>query len=148
MEDKWEKLKEIVREVVGEELDARGLKAKTKVGFVNGKWIGVTKEQLDAWMEAYPAVEIQAQLKLAAAWILSNPMTAPKSNFGRFLNTWLTRQQNQASLHAIPTARTIAIQNCDYCETVATGKINGRNHCRAHGDNAMNNERPLKLRLA
>ena len=150
-EDRWAKLEEVVRRVVREEMDARGFKEKTKVSFANGRWVGVTEEQREAWKHAYPAVDIETQLKLAAAWIVSNPMQAPKSNYPRFLNTWLTRQQNQASLHAIPsgnTLRQVQIKACAYCERKATGNVNGIDACDTHTQLAMDNERPPRLKLA
>jgi hypothetical protein len=148
MEDRWAKLEEIVRRVVSQELDARGMKPKAKVSFMNGRWIGVTEEQLEAWKLAYPSVNIQQQLQLASAWILSNPNLAPKSNYPRFLNTWLSRQQNQASLHAIPTARTAMNKTCAYCERESTGSVNGYACCDTHSQKAMDGERPPRLKLA
>ena len=147
-EDRWIKLEQVVekvlRRVLGDELESRGFKPKTKLSFSNGKWVGVTEEQLEAWKLAYPSVNIQQQLQLAAAWIVSNPTLAPKSNYPRFLNTWLTRQQNQASLHAIPTARSLIVKNCVYCERPAVGSTNGYDYCREHQDNAMDCIKPAK----
>ena len=145
MEDRWAKLEEIVRRVLGEELDARGLKAKAKLSFSHGKWIGVTEEQLEAWKHAYPAVDVQAHLKLAAAWILSNPNLAPRREYGRFLNTWLARQQTQASIHALPSIRSIATKNCRYCERPASGSVNGYDHCSSHMQDAMDGIKPMKV---
>lgn len=147
-EQRWKKVEEIVRKVVSEEMDARGFKLKAKLSFSGGRWVGITEEQQEAWKLAYPSVNIQQQLQLAAAWIVSNPTLAPKSNYPRFLNTWLTRQQNQASLHAIPTARTIQHKTCDYCEKPSSGFTNGHNACDEHFAKAMYGERPPKLKLA
>lgn len=147
-EDRWKKVEEIVRRVVSEEMDARGFKLKAKLSFSGGRWIGVTEEQQEAWKLAYPSVNIQQQLQLAAAWIVSNPTLAPKSNYPRFLNTWLTRQQNQASIHAIPSVRSIVTKTCAYCEKKATGTVNGYDACDSHTDKAMYGERPSKLKLA
>jgi hypothetical protein len=58
---------------------------------------------MQVWTEAYGSCDVQGELKKAAAWIVSNPHLAPKSQFGRFLNTWLARQQNQSSIRSIPT---------------------------------------------
>lgn len=152
MEDRWEKVRQIVREecerIEGRILASMKSAGKIKLAFENGRWIGITDEQLEAWKHAYPAVDIQPQLKLAAAWIVSNPMQAPKSNYPRFLNTWLTRQQNQASLHAIPSARSVATKFCAYCERKATGAIGSIDCCDSHTQNAMDGERPPRLKLA
>ena len=139
-EDRWQKLEQILRRVVEEALDARGLKAKTKLGFVNGRWTGVTDEQLEAWKAAYGAVDIEAELKKAAAWIVSNPHMAPKNQHGRFLNTWLSRTQNANSLRSIPTRNEPpgpGKKLCSYCEAVATAKISGIWACSEHGRDAM-----------
>jgi hypothetical protein len=102
VEDRWGKLEEIVRRVVREELAAMKL-GKQKLGFTNGKWLGITEEQMTVWADAYPSCDLVVELKKAAAWIVSNPHLAPKSQFGRFLNTWFARQQNQLSIRSIPT---------------------------------------------
>jgi hypothetical protein len=144
--DRWVKLEEVVRRVVREEIAALG--KKPKIEMVNGSWVGITEEQMTAWRAAYGAVDIEAELKKAAAWIISNPDLAPKSQVGRFLNTWFARGQNQASLRSIPS-RTEPGQGkklCAYCELVADGRVNGIWHCRAHMDDAME-EKPRRHML-
>ena len=150
-EDRWSKLEQIVRRVLDEALDARGFKAKTKLGFVNGRWTGVTEEQLEAWKAAYGAVDIEAELKKAAAWIVSNPHLAPKNQHGRFLNTWLSRTQNQKSLHSIPT-RSDPIPGpgrklCAYCDHVATASVSGTWHCSDHGRDALEGRPPPMMKI-
>lgn len=137
-EDRWVKLENIIRRVVKEELSAHGFKAKTKLSFEGGRWIGITDEQLEAWKAAYGAVDLTAELNKAAAWILSNPHVAPKSQFGRFLNTWFSRQQNVLSIRAIPTRNeSLPPRNCAYCDLPASGSVNGIKHCQAHVMDAM-----------
>ena len=137
-EDRWVKLEEIVTRVVNKALDERGLKAKTKLAFANGEWTGVTTEQLRAWAGAYPSCDVQMELKKSAAWIVSNPDKAPKSQFARFFNTWLLRQQNASSIRSIPT-RSEATQkmSCDYCGKPRTGVTSGITHCSAHLRDAL-----------
>jgi hypothetical protein len=157
--DKWGKLEEIVRRVFREELASLGRQVvseelekqlslfgkKTKLGFENGRWTGVTEEQMTAWKAAYGAVDIEGELKKAAAWIVSNPHLAPKSQHGRFLNTWLARQQNQSSLRSIPSGKSVepgpGKKLCAYCDQVATGLVNAIWHCRTHALDAMD-EKP------
>jgi hypothetical protein len=136
-EERWKKLEEIVRRVVREEIAALG--KKPKIDLVNGKWIGITQEQLQAWNAAYGSVSIDAELARASAWCLSNPALAPRSNYGRFLNTWLTRQQNQASLRSIPTERLteVKVKLCSYCGRGSVGTVNGIPHCDEHSTDAM-----------
>ena len=136
-QDRWEKLEEIVRRVVREEIAALG--KKPKINLVNGKWTGITQDTLEAWQAAYPGVDIEAEVRKAAAWCLSNPTSAPTSQYGRYLNSWLGRQQNQVSLRSIPTARQLQSPPnlCEYCMREATGAVSGRRHCRDHMQDAM-----------
>ena len=144
--DKWDKLEQIVRKVMREELAALGLKSKSKVGFSNGKWTGVNEEHMAAWAEAYPGVNIEAELRRASAWIVSNPTSAPKSNFARYLNSWLAREQNKAAFRSIPLdkrqwAGDQEVPACSYCEQKATGTVNGIRHCRTHMHDAMDGKK-------
>jgi hypothetical protein len=141
-DERWSKIEALLRRVLREEFATHGFKSKTKLSFVNGKWTGLTEEQLSAWQAAYPSCNLQTELKRAAAWILSNPTSAPKSNYARFMNTWLSRQQNQASLRAIPTARSVANKVCAYCERPASGSCNGYEHCANHQRDAMDGIKP------
>jgi hypothetical protein len=46
---------------------------------------------LVAWAKAYPAVDVEAEIKRAFAWTVANPSKAPRKNFARFLNGWVGR---------------------------------------------------------
>lgn len=146
MEDRWARLEEIVRKVVREEL--HGFKqAKAKLRLENGRWTGISEEQLTAWRNAYPAVDVEKNLLEAAAWCVSNPNESPRSNFSRFLNTWLARHQDRASIRAISRpSPTASIPNlCEYCLLKAVGAANGRRHCREHAQDALDGVRPSKM---
>lgn len=136
-EDRWTKLEQVLRRVIREELAGFGKKARIEL--VNGKWIGITAEQKEAWGAAYGAVDLEAELKKAAAWCVSNPHLAPKSQIGRFLNTWLAKGQNAASLRSIPIERKTETPTrlCGYCGRNSTGTVNGIPHCDEHGMDAM-----------
>lgn len=142
-DERWGRLEEIVRRVVREELAALK-QGKQKLAFANGKWLGITEEQMSVWADAYPACDLVVELKKAAAWIVSNPHLAPKSQFGRFVNTWFARQQNQLSIRSIPTRNEPAALTriCAWCSLSSTGKTNGYEHCGVHGRNALDGERP------
>lgn len=45
----------------------------------------------ESWAAAYPGVDIDRESARAFAWCKSNPRKAPKKDFGRFLNGWLSR---------------------------------------------------------
>jgi hypothetical protein len=148
MEDKWAKLEEIVRRVIREEI--AGLRKKPKIELVNGKFVGVSADQMEAWKAAYPGVDIDAEMRRAAAWCVSNPAAAPKSDYARYINSWLGREQNRLALRSIPVDRKteVQIKQCAYCERKATGNVNGIDACDSHTQNAMDGERPPRLKLA
>ena len=139
-EDRWAKVRQIVREE-NELLEQRLLaalgKSKGKVDFVNGRWLGITEQLTQAWSSAYPAVDIHAELNKAAAWILSNPTLAPKSQFSRFLLTWFSRTQDRSAIRSIPTRSEEKKRHCAYCPAVATGMTSGIWSCREHVRDAM-----------
>lgn len=49
---------------------------------------------MPAWKDAFPGVDIVAEIKKAHAWELANP-TKQKKNRARFLQNWLTRAQDR-----------------------------------------------------
>lgn len=61
----------------------------------SGTWSGLDASHLDLWRKAFPAVNIQTELNKAAAWIVSNPKNK-KTNYARFINNWLARNQDSA----------------------------------------------------
>lgn len=140
MDERWVKLEEIVRRVVKEELAAVQKPSKTKVGFKNGQFTGIGEIELAALEAAYPAVDVKGQIKEAAAWICMNPADAPVSNYGRFLNQWLGKHQNRASLRSIPLAPSPTAHKmklCEYCEKVASGAPGGIWACSEHFSDAL-----------
>lgn len=147
-EDRWAKLEEVVRRVLREELASIG-KQKAQIKLVNGRWVGISQDQREAWAAAYGSVDLEGELAKAAAWCVSNPHLAPKSQIGRFLNTWFTRQQNQSSLRSIPTGRPTATSplagTCIYCLKPSVGAVSGRRYCNDHSRNAMDNDPPPRM---
>jgi hypothetical protein len=61
----------------------------------NGVFEGLG-EKLEAWIAAYPNVDVEAQIRKAGSWCISNPKKAPRSDFARFLNSWLARSSDSA----------------------------------------------------
>ena len=151
-EERWSKVRSIVREE-NERLEQRLLaalgKVKNKVEFVNGQWIGITDQLRQAWSLAYPAVDIEAELLKAAAWIVSNPTMAPRSQFSRFLLTWFSRTQDRSAIRSIPTRSEMkqTPSLCAYCLAPARGSVQGYRHCgeRSCFDKAMGGETPPKM---
>jgi uncharacterized protein YdaU (DUF1376 family) len=58
-------------------------------------WEGISQEDRKAWTEAYPACVIDIELVRASEWLKANPTRAHKSNWRRFLVSWLTRSQDR-----------------------------------------------------
>src|SRR6267143_272535 len=50
---------------------------------------------LTQWRQAYPALDVSAELRRAFAWVQANPKHR-KSNWQRFLVNWLARAQDRA----------------------------------------------------
>jgi len=58
-------------------------------------WEGIAEEDKKGWRAAYPACNIELELKKMVEWILSNPEKGKKSNWRRFITSWLSRQQDR-----------------------------------------------------
>ena len=50
------------------------------------------------WESAYPSIDVRAQIREVAAWCISNPAKAPRSNYSRFINGWLSRSKSVGTL--------------------------------------------------
>lgn len=52
----------------------------------------ITKDLFNSWLKTYEdETWIRLEINKAAAWMVANPKRAPKKDFGRFLNNWLSR---------------------------------------------------------
>jgi hypothetical protein len=138
MEDRWAKLEEIVRRVVREEV-ASLKKTKTQISFEKGRWV-IGTDEMQMFREAYPAVDIDKELREAAVWIVTHPNEAPKSKWGAFLNTWFKKHQFQTSLAQIPRKTETPKKLCAYCDTVAAGQVGGIWACDPHWQKAMDRD--------
>lgn len=63
--------------------------------FESKRWENITDEMKQLWADAYPAVDIELELKEMALWLDANPKNK-KSNYKRFINTWLGKSQDRA----------------------------------------------------
>ncbi len=59
------------------------------------KKIQIKQDLINSWVDTYPKEYLDVEFKKARSWILVNPHKAPKSNWGRFLNSWLNRGWEQ-----------------------------------------------------
>ena len=69
---------------------------KISFNFEKQSWINLNGTHKSIWIEAYPALSIDAELNKMKAWLLANPKNR-KSNYERFINNWLSRAQDGAS---------------------------------------------------
>ncbi len=59
----------------------------------NLSWSGITEDDLTAWGEAYPACDIQRELRAMIEWIKANPKRGMKKDYHQFIVGWLARSQ-------------------------------------------------------
>ena len=68
-------------------------------------WEGITEADRSAWLQAFPACDLPTELARATAWLQANPTKARKSNWRRFLVSWLTRSQDRGGSSRTPGNR-------------------------------------------
>lgn len=68
-------------------------------------WQGITDADRQEWRQAYPACDLTAELAKAHSWLKGNPTKAHKSNWRRFVVSWLTRSQDRGGTNRTPGAR-------------------------------------------
>lgn len=56
---------------------------------------GITDTDRQGWGEAFPAVNITRQLAAMGEWLKANPAKAKKSNWRKFITSWLSREQDK-----------------------------------------------------
>ena len=150
-EERWARVRQIVREEcerISEQILAVVEKNQKKkpLKIVNGQITGITPDLMESWKFAYGSVDLDSEIRRAAAWILSNQQAAPK-NLERFLNNWFTKVQDRAALRSIPARQDITEikrRACAYCSENAIGSVSGISHCRAHYQDAYE-ERPRRM---
>jgi hypothetical protein len=62
--------------------------------FAAGTFGNIKPEDIGAWQDAYPAVDVHLSIRQAAQWLVSNP-TKRKKNYRRFLTNWFARTQEK-----------------------------------------------------
>lgn len=68
-------------------------------------WQGITDADRQEWATAFPACVLATELAKATAWLRANPQKARKSNWRRFLVSWLTRSQDKGGTNREPGRR-------------------------------------------
>lgn len=75
-------------------------KQKIIFDFNNKKWKNVIVEDKNQWSEAYPACDVELELRQMREWLLSNP-DKRKKNYRRFITNWLARSQERGGTKGI-----------------------------------------------
>ena len=80
-------------------LEPRTKRARRQIVGINWDSVSgfqnVTDSHLVRWRGAFPAVDIDHQLKKMDSWLIDNPKKAHKSNWSAFMNRWLSREQDR-----------------------------------------------------
>ena len=66
----------------------------------NNCFQNIDSEQKSLWQKAYPATNIEIELAKAVAWLKANP-TKTKSNYNKFLTSWLSRSQDSGGTKGV-----------------------------------------------
>jgi hypothetical protein len=58
-------------------------------------WLGFTQDLWDEFALAYPACDIRRQMLAMEQWLKANPAKARKSNWRKFVTSWLVKEQDR-----------------------------------------------------
>jgi len=61
--------------------------------FESRQWEGISPQDKQAWVAAYPACDVDLELLKMGQWLLANPQKR-KKNYRRFITNWLNRTQD------------------------------------------------------
>lgn len=67
---------------------------KINFDYETRKFEGITPQDIDEWEAAYPAIDIDLEIKRAALWLANNP-SKRKKKVRRFITNWLSRTQER-----------------------------------------------------
>lgn len=68
-------------------------------------WQNISDADRQEWREAFPACDLDQELAKATSWLRANPDRARRSNWRRFLVSWLTRSQDKGGTNRTPGNR-------------------------------------------
>lgn len=69
----------------------QGLNSGAAAIAFDGQSLTVSNEAMAGFVQAYPAIDVRAEIAKAEIWCRHNPARRPRSAYGRFLNAWLAR---------------------------------------------------------
>ena len=72
---------------------------RIKFNFKEKKWRGILDEDLKRWKKSFPDVDIEYHIFTRMVdWIIINPRKGRKKNYARFINNWLSDEQEKFDL--------------------------------------------------
>jgi predicted phage replisome organizer len=74
---------------------SKPLPEKIRYDFKESLWYGITDEQVQLWGEAYPAVDVDLELRQMGEWCKAAGAKGRKNNWRAFITNWLKRQQDK-----------------------------------------------------
>ena len=89
----------------------------------------ITQEDVNKWMELYPAVDIMQELRSMKGWCESNPKKRKTAGgIKRFINSWLAKEQNRGGTPGYAQGYSRNIQGESKVEQFAHGAMEWANH--------------------
>ncbi len=64
--------------------------------FQTSKFEGITQEDINSWLIAYPGLDLSKEIIKSEQWLLANPSKSKKSLWRKYLTGWLARNSEQA----------------------------------------------------
>jgi len=74
----------------------------SRISFQNLQWEGIGEGDVESWAKAFPACDVPGELAKMGEWLKANP-TKKKSNYRRFIVSWLTRTQDKGGTNRGPS---------------------------------------------
>jgi hypothetical protein len=62
----------------------------------NKRLRNITPKDIQLWKKTYPLLDIEGQLRKMETWLDANPAKRPRSNYKRFIVSWLAREKPEA----------------------------------------------------
>lgn len=75
-------------------LRKEGRKEEIYFDFKERKFFNIKDEDIQGWQDAYPACDVDSELRKMREWLLANP-EKKKKNYRRFIVNWLIRTQDK-----------------------------------------------------
>lgn len=81
----------------------------------------ITESQLKEFSELYPAVDVMQELRSMRGWCINNPKKRKtKSGISRFINSWLSREQDRGPSSGNQRQKSRAEQHSDKLREIAS----------------------------